>query len=999
MASRRTIAAWSLAVLCATGVVYAQGNPYGKLTGTVTAGEAATPLAGVVVTVTSPQLQGQRTATTTAAGEYLFAALPPGDYQVSFDAQGMASVKKQVRLAAAQTSTLDAVMDLPSVSEEIVVTGAQSDIASVVSEGAQSQVTYSKPLVDALPAGRTINQIVALAPGVQPNGPTKDSGTGLSNITISGAASYENLFMLNGVVLNENIRGQAFDLFIEDAIQETTTAASGISAEYGRFSGGVVNVITKSGGNDFSGSFRVTFNNQKWENRTQLTNSQTDKVIPTYEATFGGPLLRDRLWFFGAGRSRKQDSSQTTAAPTLIAFQNVRDQQRYEGKLTATLTPRHTLFGTYSKIDDTEDGNFFGTILDTASLVNRSTPQELWSVNYTGSLTDNLLLSGQYSERTFSFVNSGATSTDLISGTLLLDRSRGSARYHSPTFCGICRPEDRNNKNGVLKASYFLSTPSFGSHDLVAGYDNFDDIRAADNHQSGSDWRILGTSATITGDDISPTFLGDGSTIFQFNPIFLETRGTDFVTESVYANDTWRFSDHWTFNLGLRYDKNDGKNAAGQKVARDSNVSPRLAAAFDPQGSGKWIFHAGYGKYVAALANSIGDSSSAGGVPAAFQWLYHGPDLIGLSQDDAIRAAFDWFTAANGGLPTTDNPLGGGLQPVVAASIPGVNAVIRGSLSSPNVQEYSLGVSARIGARGVVRADLVRRDWRDFYHQRTDLSTGQVQGQVGTVVQRFDLTVIENNNSLYERTYDGLHTAFNFQPLPKLSLGGTWTFSKSEGNYNGETQGSGPVPGGLGNYPEYFDASWSSPKGPLSIDQRHRISLYGVYQLVSTPRHTLGVSLLQFYGSGHPYEAVGTVRTGPFVTNPGYLNPPVREAYFFSKRGAFTTPSITHTDVALNYDLRLARADLFLKGEMVNVFDEEKVDTTDVRYFNTSVLTADNNALCPGSPTGRCLPFNPFTEKPVEGVNYVKGPSFGKPINALGFQQPRTYRFYVGFRF
>jgi hypothetical protein len=81
------------------------------------------------------------------------------------------------------------------------------------------------------------------------------------------------------------------------------------------------------------------------------------------------------------------------------------------------------------------------------------------------------------------------------------------------------------------------------------------------------------------------------------------------------------------------------------------------------------------------------------------------------------------------------------------------------------------------------------------------------------------------------------------------------------------------------------------------------------------------------------------------------------------------------------------------------VFNADNVDTTDSRYFNTTILTADNAAACPGSPTGRCLPFNPFTETPVEGVNYVKGPDFGKAVNALGYQQPRTFRVGLGLRF
>jgi hypothetical protein len=386
-------------------------------------------------------------------------------------------------------------------------------------------------------------------------------------------------------------------------------------------------------------------------------------------------------------------------------------------------------------------------------------------------------------------------------------------------------------------------------------------------------------------------------------------------------------------------------------------------------------------------------------VPSTFQWIYRGPDITGVSQDEALRRLFDWFTAANNGLPTVAQPLGGGQVPVSGAAIRGLSQQIRGSLDSPNVTEYSLGVSRALGARGVVRADLVFREWGNFYHQRTDTSTGTVSGQIGNIVQTFDLTLVENNDSLYEREYRGLHTQFRYRVSDRFDLGGNWTLSETEGNYNAETQVNGPVAGGLGNYPEYFDVSWNSPSGPLTIDQRHRVNLYGVYRILDGDRHSLSASLLQNYGSGRPYEATGTIIIRPYVTNPGYRTPPARVGYFFSDRGAFETEDVTSTNVAFNYELRLGPAEIFVKPEIVNVFNEDAVDTTDVRYFNTSVLTADNAAACSGSPTGRCLPFNPFTETPVENVHWVKGADFGEPINPLAFQQPRTYRLAVGVRF
>jgi hypothetical protein len=193
--------------------------------------------------------------------------------------------------------------------------------------------------------------------------------------------------------------------------------------------------------------------------------------------------------------------------------------------------------------------------------------------------------------------------------------------------------------------------------------------------------------------------------------------------------------------------------------------------------------------------------------------------------------------------------------------------------------------------------------------------------------------------------------------------------------------------------------SWNSPVGPLNIDQRHRVNLYGVYKVFTNDRHSLSASVLQGYYSGHPYDAASNIQIRQFVTNPGYLQPPARVGYFFSKRGEFRTPDVFRTDVSLNYDLKLSRLDVFLKPEVLNIFDSEKIDTTDIRFFDTTVLTADTGAACPGSPTGLCLPFNPFTETPVEGVHWVKGPNFGKAIDPRAFQQPRTYRIGVGLRF
>ncbi len=165
---------------------------------------------------------------------------------------------------------------------------------------------------------------------------------------------------------------------------------------------------------------------------------------------------------------------------------------------------------------------------------------------------------------------------------------RGSTRYWSPTFCGVCAPEERDNQNVFVKGSYFLSKSGAGSHSLVFGYDGFNDRIWKNNHQSGSDYRILGTTSIVNGGTVTPVFLS-GSTIIQWNPIFLDSQGTNFRTHSVFFSDQWRINSRLSANLGLRFDRNDGANSAGDTVANDSAWSPRLGIVWDPTGDGELV--------------------------------------------------------------------------------------------------------------------------------------------------------------------------------------------------------------------------------------------------------------------------------------------------------------------------------------------------------------------------------------------------------------------------
>ncbi|MEP0774177.1 MAG: TonB-dependent receptor [Acidobacteriota bacterium] len=951
-------------------------------------------LPGVTVTAKAVTLIGERTAVTSANGDFILPFLPPGDYTFTFTLAGFQTVEENRKISAGQTTRFDVELPLATLAEEIVVTGRYETISTTT----QASTTFEQDFIEKLPIARTIAAATMLSPGVSDTGPNRA-------ITISGAMSYENLWTLNGVVLNENIRQQALPLFIEDAIQETTVSTAGVSAEYGRFAGGVITALTKSGGNQFSGSFRTSFTNDKWAEKTPLTvASPLDKLNKTYEATLGGRILRDRLWFFLAGRDTGTSSSQQTIV-TNIPFTFREDETRYEGKLTWAINPDHRVIASYFQRNRDQFNYWFGSVYDMRSIYDRQMPEDMVSLNYSGAFSQSFFVEALYSRRQFTFENSGGRFRDRINGTVLQDLTT-SRRFWAPVFCGVCTPEERDNVNILAKGIYFLSTPSLGTHDIAFGVDSFEDIRKANNHQSGSDFFLYLNAITI-GQNVYAR-LEPNVTYLGWWPIFKQSEGTSFKTNSVFINDRWRLNNNFSFNIGVRYDKNDGVDSQGAKVVKDSKISPRLGVSWDPTADGTWTVNASYAKYVMAIANNQADAGSAGGQPASFFWYYTGPVVNGpttcspanpsgcLSTDQVLAGFWAWFDSIGG----TSNT-----NWIQSPSIPGRNRVIRDTLASPDVDEITLSVTRRLGLRGVARVDLIDRKFGDFYMQRVDTTTGTV-----TVPEAnnsiLDLGYVENDNSLLERKYRGVQLSASYR-MDRINVGGNYTWSEAKGNWDGETAGSGPVRSGLLTYPEYIDPKWAAPIGYLAIDQRHKGRVWITWDAFVTKHHNLNASLLHNYWSGMPYGAAGTITlinrnvspNVPYIPNTfGYRTPPSTQTYYFTNRDAFRTDNIQRTDVALNYSFKFGRSyELFIQPEVLNVFNKKGVEAVD-----TTVRTRGTTAALGFSS------FNPFTETPREcpqgqasctGFHWQKGPNFGKPTGPGSYQTPRTFRISMGFRF
>jgi hypothetical protein len=983
-------------------VVEAQSLPTATLIGKVTSEDGA-GLLGITVRMESQSLQGIRETSTSATGDFLAALLPPGEYKVSFEANGMQTVSRAVTLAAAATVRADQRMQPSSVTESVEVAAEAGASAALTSPAIEAN--YRKQTTDRLPLDRSLRSIALLAPGVTENGPQGNIGT-VNNrkaLMLSGAFSYSTLFLVNGVVVNENLRGQPNDLFIEDAIEETTVSTGNISAEYGRFTGGVVNAITKSGGNDFHGSFRVTLNNDRWTannpfDRALDRDNRVDEVTEVYEETLGGPAWKDHVWLFAAGRQAKlSDSRETRVAPrpgdldlTPTGYLHSTDERRLEGKVTISPVAAWNFVASYIDVKFEEQNltSGAGILLDTASLVSREAPYSLLALRSSGVLTNRLFLEAQYSRRRFSLETSSEFASDPIRGTLISDDPRGfSATFHSPTAVGF-EPDRYDNDSYSVRGVYFLPTSVAGTHEIHSGYERFSESAERNGHISGSDFWIRPSSAIMRGTTLFPVFR-PGVTQIQWLPFLQASRGSELVTNSGFLEDRLQLGRHWSFNLGVRYDRNRDRDSSGKLVVDSGEWSPRLSFRLDPKGDGRWEVHGGYARYVDKLHDNVVNAASPGEM-ATLRWLYDGPcincdlsastsDLV--STEQALAILFGWFHGIGG---TAGNP-------TLGAVVPGVSTRIAADLRPQSAREYSVGAGAALGATGFVRADFLLRDYLDFHSRRIDLSTGQSPPAFGSA---HDMAVVVNSSEA-RRQYTAVQTHFSWRLTELLQATGSYTWSRLTGNFRGEGSAtSAQLVPFIHEYPEYREESWAFPTGYLSgrgqtqpaVDQRHRARLWIVYQL-PIRWGSLAGAVLQSYDSGVPYEVAGFIDPRQ-VPNPGYLEPPNTVIYFFTKPGSFRTDDVTRTDLALTLTFRVFRnVELFVRPDVLNLFNEKGVTAVDV-----NVLTARN------APT-TFQRFNPFTEKPVRGVHYDLASTFGKPTSGADYQLPRTFRVSMGVRF
>src|SRR5262245_42483717 len=292
-----------LMCLCAPLSVSAQ-EQRGSIEGVVKDGSGGV-LPGVTVEARSPRMVGVQTAVSDANGVYRFPALPPGPYELTAVLSGFTTTKlPTVALELGQVLKADVTMSVGGVSETVQVSG-ESPLIDVKQNA--SQASISAEVIDRIPKGRDYTNLVSF----QAPGANQESRAG--GIQIDGASGSENRYIIDGMDSTDLRSGTSRTGLLNDFVQEVQVKSSGYNAEYRAATGGVISAITKSGGNQYHGSVGTYFTSdalqgsQRKSLRLGLTDqtkaeqfNTPDDTFDRWEPTFqiGGPVLRDRAWFF-----------------------------------------------------------------------------------------------------------------------------------------------------------------------------------------------------------------------------------------------------------------------------------------------------------------------------------------------------------------------------------------------------------------------------------------------------------------------------------------------------------------------------------------------------------------------------------------------------------------------------------------------------------------------------------------------------------------------------
>jgi hypothetical protein len=676
----------ALAVVLVPVMAHAQGS----ITGTVRDSSGGV-LPGVTVEAASPVLiERVRSVTTDATGQYRIVDLRPGTYAIIFTLTGFATVRQEgIELTGSFTATVNGEMRVGTVAETITVT-AETPIVDV--QTVTRQRVFNETVLEAIPAGRSYLNVVVLMPGVTATqagrGTVLDVG-GTTNLQttsfqIHGGRATDSRVMVDGVRIGNALATSSVTNFVpnQGSTSEVSIDYSAASAEQ-PYGGLKIDLIPREGSNSFRGTMFAFFVNDKWQGNN-LSQELKDRGLPepnsmrrAYDVnpSFGGPLVKDKLWFYSSARF--QEGSYYVAG--VYANKNAGDPTKWtidpdptqrgvffvrvnsgNTRLTWQAAQKHKITLFYDNQWRTWDDGRAG--VSPESFVNYRFPlNRLGQIGWTSPLTNTLLIEARFANRGEGFGNLLPAEGSLWRALIPVSEQSAGIWYRGKGGDGGANAVFGKNAQNIWMSSVALSRVT-GAHALKFGF--------TDN------WAT--TTNTAAANDSSMSFRFNNGVPNQLTMHGTPTRGTSRILADlgVYAQDRWTHN-RMTLNLGVRYDLFRGgypeqylgpvlwqptRDLTFPETIGNSvhSVTPRFGVSYDLFGNGKTAVKVNLGKYPLA----IGATGNPAGITNAVTRTWtdanrnFNPDcnLLNLQSQDLRASGGDFcgtVSDLNFGLPSS----------------------------------------------------------------------------------------------------------------------------------------------------------------------------------------------------------------------------------------------------------------------------------------------------------------------------------------------------------
>jgi hypothetical protein len=957
------------------------GQTTGEIQGTVT-GTDGRPLPGVTVEASSPSLQGTRVSVTGNDGNFRFISLPPGSYKIKGSLSGFTTVEKlaTVRLDSAIVVAMQLQV---SAKEELVVTG---EAPVVDTTSAESGTNIRQEVAQKLPMARNYSSVVAIQPGVGIDqsetqgrgGSTNPTGGGW---TIYGATSVENSYLVDGVNTTNVIKGFQGKALSQEFIEEVQVKSSGYEAEYGRSTGGVINVVTKSGGNDFHGDAfgyfdtkgltadykgfsdivitndGANFDNNGTDAEYYIDRSQQDRQ--DYGADLGGFFVKDHLWFFGAYNRVTYNNSQVISAgsepiygPLVAGVDHPFDSTAniYSGKLTGRFGQGTTIVGTVFGDPEERTGNIAN--LTSANPVIRQAIRNIGAVDYSGALTQlfgsSALITGRYAHHQDRFELSPLDPSayqirDFTSGSLVVSNGFGS--IFGPT----------NNNHSKRDAYQLNGTFYAANHEIKVGGDYEDNKTFTTSYYTGGtrvQIQSCPTDPTVTqciagapiGPNGNPVYYGhDFYTNSATDPASAILPGGNVanpksIRYSAFLQDKWTIIPSLTLSAGIRWDTEDIKDYTGTTVFKLKNEwQPRVGLAWDVIGDGTSKLAASYGRFYFAMPTDL-NVRAYGAQTTATVWNYSN-NPADIFQDPTA--------------PRRTNVQGGPFTEPVQDNIKGIYQ-----------DEYSLGFDKAIDPTFAVGVKGTYRHYGRAIEDRCDLDAAYPEANGNTCVlfnpgsdspfatgdfhgcSGFDSEPFDNSGSPNSACNSQALTPIS-QALPPAGVHNTavpaakrnyWSaelvakkqigrsfwaqfsyiWSQLRGNYDGAARQANIGQTDPGINADFdYGAFLHNADGKLYLDRPHSLRLDAAY----TAPFGLTLGFSGFLRSGAPKDKVG------------YFNSQYGTELLLVPRGSFGRLGDDYEiNMSAGYTIKIAPVDITLFLQAFNLLNRQTVIQVDNEY-------------------------------------------------------------------